>query len=209
MAEFLIKAIDATHSDPEKDKRGCYKRGDFVVVMPDGHEWGKEERLPKFVVVKIPGLSVETAKKYILSHDEPRPATRTWNKLDWDEALVSGEYQEFLSQPSEIGQSTSQETVRVSAEKWIEMKETNDYSPFSSKPTITKTLIGGVELTGAVELVTLEGTAMTTITRRKWRILVDNVPRSIKDTLALDGEVTVTWEQVRNFVKNKLTGLTE
>lgn len=65
MAEILIKAVDAAHSGSEKDKRGCYKRGDPVVVMPDGHEWGKEERLPKFVVVKIPGLPVATAKKYI------------------------------------------------------------------------------------------------------------------------------------------------
>ena len=65
MAEILIKAVDAAHDDPEKDKQGCYKRGDPVVVMDDGHEWGKEERLPKFVVVKIPGLSVAKAKKYI------------------------------------------------------------------------------------------------------------------------------------------------
>lgn len=53
-----MKAVDATHSDPVKDVRGCYKRGDVVVVMPDGHEWGNEERLPKFVVIKIPGLAI-------------------------------------------------------------------------------------------------------------------------------------------------------
>lgn len=64
MAELLIKAIDAIHSNKDKDRRGCYKRGDVVVVMPDGHEWGKEECFPKFVVVKIPGLSVEAGKKY-------------------------------------------------------------------------------------------------------------------------------------------------
>lgn len=62
MAELLVKAIDATHPDPEKDRRGCYKTGDVVVVMPDGHEWGKEEREPLFFVVKVPGLDVEEAK---------------------------------------------------------------------------------------------------------------------------------------------------
>ena len=36
MAEFLIKAIDDTHSDPVKDKRGSYKRGDIVQVYEDG-----------------------------------------------------------------------------------------------------------------------------------------------------------------------------
>jgi hypothetical protein len=48
-----------------KDERACYKLGDPVVVMPDGHTWGLEERLPKFYVVKIPGLAAETAKKWI------------------------------------------------------------------------------------------------------------------------------------------------
>lgn len=65
MAEFLVKAIDAIHNDPVKDARGCYKSGDIVVVMPDGHSWGNEECLPVFYVFSIPGLSVEQAKKYI------------------------------------------------------------------------------------------------------------------------------------------------
>ena len=66
MAEFLIKARDTIDLPKDKVKRNrCYMRGDIVVVMPDGHEWGKEERLPKFVVVKIAGMPVETAKKYI------------------------------------------------------------------------------------------------------------------------------------------------
>ncbi len=65
--EILVKAIDHTHIDPDKDRRGAYKRGDPVVVMEDGHEWGLKERPPKFFVVKIPGLAVEAAKKYIES----------------------------------------------------------------------------------------------------------------------------------------------
>ncbi len=65
MAEILIKAVDAAHNDPEKDRQGCYKRLDPVVVMDDGHGWGKEERLSKFVVVKIPDISKAQAKKYI------------------------------------------------------------------------------------------------------------------------------------------------
>lgn len=53
MAELLIKAIDATHGDAEKDRRGCYKRGDVVIVQDDGHEWGRKEGLPKFVVLHV------------------------------------------------------------------------------------------------------------------------------------------------------------
>lgn len=33
--------------------------------MPDGHQWGTEERLPKFVVIKIPGISCSQVQKYI------------------------------------------------------------------------------------------------------------------------------------------------
>lgn len=39
-------------------------RGDIVVVKPDGWKWGDQERLPKFIVVKIPGLSEKDAKMY-------------------------------------------------------------------------------------------------------------------------------------------------
>ena len=67
MCEILVKAISATHTDPIKDRRGCYKQFDPVVVMPDGHVWGAEEGLPKFWIVKIPGLAVETARRWIAS----------------------------------------------------------------------------------------------------------------------------------------------
>jgi hypothetical protein len=60
MAEFLIKVQSYVHADAEKDKRGVYKLGDIVDVRPDAHPWGNEERLPKFVVVKVPGLDPTT-----------------------------------------------------------------------------------------------------------------------------------------------------
>ncbi len=56
MAELLIKAIDATHADPDIDRRGCYKTGDVVVVREDGHEWGALERPPIFRVLRLPGV---------------------------------------------------------------------------------------------------------------------------------------------------------
>lgn len=65
MCEILVKAVDATHRDPIKDTRGCYKRGDVVIVKPDGWEWGTEEVLPpaqggKFFIVKVPGVDPAT-----------------------------------------------------------------------------------------------------------------------------------------------------
>ena len=70
MAQILVKAIDATHADPVKDRRGCYKRGMPVVVMPDTHTWGREECLPKFVIIKIPGVSVDRVMKYLKQERE-------------------------------------------------------------------------------------------------------------------------------------------
>lgn len=53
MAELLVLNRDAT---PEPRS---YKRGDIVVVMPDGHAWGNAEGLPDFVQASLPGVSPE------------------------------------------------------------------------------------------------------------------------------------------------------
>jgi hypothetical protein len=66
MCEILVKAIDYIHPDSNIDRQGAYKRGFPVVVMPDGWVWGTEERLPKFVVIKIPGVPISKVLKYIL-----------------------------------------------------------------------------------------------------------------------------------------------
>jgi hypothetical protein len=62
MCEILVKAVSVTNPDPDKDQRGCYKRGYLVLIMPDGHVWGREEGLPKFVVIKLPGVPVDNEK---------------------------------------------------------------------------------------------------------------------------------------------------
>lgn len=126
MAEFLIKAVDATHADPEKHARGCYKRGDIVCVMPDGHQWGRLEGLPNFVVLKIPGVSHIKAAAYMESHED------------------------------------------------------------RTDPVNTVTLL-----------------------RRKFRLRVDDVPAAIKRELRDTGSVTLSWSQVRGFLRNKQTNADE
>lgn len=94
MAEILIKAVDATHSDPDKDRRGCYKQGMPVVVQPDGHQWGSAEGLPNFVILKLPGIPVDKVQKFIDQDvvdngvdGEGRPIRETYRrrlwKIDW------------------------------------------------------------------------------------------------------------------------------
>lgn len=70
MAELLFKAIDASNADPAKDARGCYKRGDFVLVRDDGWGWGLEETKPpasggKFVIIKITDVTAEQVTAYV------------------------------------------------------------------------------------------------------------------------------------------------
>lgn len=87
MAELLVKAVDASLANPQLDQRGSYKRGYPVLIMEDGHEWGIEERLPKFVVFKFPGVTPAKLIKYVLAETDgasPPSITRRriW-KIRW------------------------------------------------------------------------------------------------------------------------------
>lgn len=73
MAELLVKAVDAVHSNPTKDARGCYKRGDIVGVAPNGWQWGAKELKPpadggKFVVIKITDVSRAQIINWVRNH---------------------------------------------------------------------------------------------------------------------------------------------
>lgn len=65
MAEILIKAVDATNSNPDKDRQACYKRGDPVVVFESGHEWGRGEGLPTFVVLELTDATADEVRQYL------------------------------------------------------------------------------------------------------------------------------------------------
>jgi hypothetical protein len=64
-----------------------------VVVMEDGHSWGLEEGLPKFVVVKIPGVTADKARSFIdvqLTDDAGLPSfgidgkRAAFRRREWD-----------------------------------------------------------------------------------------------------------------------------
>lgn len=56
-AELLVQAKDSPF------EKGA-KKGDVIVVRPDGWGWGKEECLPNYVVIKLEGVPVEDVKHY-------------------------------------------------------------------------------------------------------------------------------------------------
>jgi len=76
MAEILIQArghwmdnlsqqeIDALDDNKKESRNARIQLGDIVVVKPDGWVWGNEENLPRYLVVKLPQLSVETINHF-------------------------------------------------------------------------------------------------------------------------------------------------
>jgi len=62
MARLLVMARDKHHPDPEKDRRLAWKLGDIVAIMPDGHVWGRAERLPDFLRVDMPGADAASLR---------------------------------------------------------------------------------------------------------------------------------------------------
>lgn len=67
MCEILIKAIDATHSDSDIDRIGCYKAGMPIIVVDDDFSWGSKECQPLFYVVKIPLINKSKVLKFIVT----------------------------------------------------------------------------------------------------------------------------------------------
>ena len=130
MCELLICAVNKTHPDATKDERGCYKRGDVVMVKDDGYQWSANEGLPLFVIVKIPGRTVAQAEKYCLPYT---------------------------------------------------LDDLGGVSP----TRIVRRRLHGVEVDAA------------------------SLPAWVKTSLRDTGTVTVTFTQIRNYIKNKITGATE
>lgn len=112
MAEILIKAVSARHWNPEKELRACYHAGDPVVVMPDGHAWGKEEGLPLFWVLKIPGVAVSRVESF-LERTSDTSRRREWS-LDI-QALPAGARRQI----TEAGTLT---VTRAQAQNFIRRK---------------------------------------------------------------------------------------
>lgn len=104
MAEFLIKAIDATNPDKDKDIRGCYKRGDVVQVYPDGTCTEELSPYSKMFIVKVPGMSFKDAQKYIKSEIDEK-----------GEMLRRREYGFDLTKVADIDTKLSAKITEISA----------------------------------------------------------------------------------------------
>jgi hypothetical protein len=60
MCEILVRAVDGTCGDQTANPLKGYP----VTIRDDGHQWGLGERLPEYVVFKVPGVSFENAVRF-------------------------------------------------------------------------------------------------------------------------------------------------
>lgn len=84
MCEMLVRVVDKTNSDPLLDAK-CTKRGDVIVIQPDGWVWGSAELTnPHWRIVKIPGLTVSSCLGFLgpeLNTDPNNPNYRLRKRL--------------------------------------------------------------------------------------------------------------------------------
>lgn len=66
MAEMLVFAVDLVNSDDPRKHAQLLKRGDVVVIVPDGHAWSEEERTHgRWTIVQVPGVPVADLSAYV------------------------------------------------------------------------------------------------------------------------------------------------
>jgi hypothetical protein len=76
MAILMVYDRDNKHVDPEKDARGCYKRGYVVEVFEDDKKL-VEPPAPPFLFIKVPGVSKADAEaKYMIPEHEEITASK-------------------------------------------------------------------------------------------------------------------------------------
>lgn len=59
MDDLSIEEVEKMTSTNKESYDARSQIGDIIVVKPDGWVWGREECLPTFIVVKLPGVTIE------------------------------------------------------------------------------------------------------------------------------------------------------
>jgi hypothetical protein len=103
MAEILLRVKDKINSSPYLNAQ-CTKRGDVIVVCPDGWRWGfRELDDPQYRVVCIPQMSVSEAQAFVVGEMEtsPQPASmlrhRRAFRLDLEHPSLPESFQTWLA----------------------------------------------------------------------------------------------------------------
>lgn len=101
MAEILLRVVDKVGADVYKNCQ-CLKRGDVVVVQPDGWPWGREELTnPDWRIIKLPNVTVAEMQQFLSAEPITDPAAQSRTRLRrWyyvDTALPTGQFRNYLN----------------------------------------------------------------------------------------------------------------
>lgn len=99
--EILFRAQDKVNLNDETLDVKCLKRGDVVVVVPDGHNWGTQELTnPIWRIVKAPILSEADVADFTDPEDEfeTHPmAQRRKFMIDLDNLSLTPQFLAYLA----------------------------------------------------------------------------------------------------------------
>jgi hypothetical protein len=66
MCELLVRVVDKVNPNCPYADAQCTKRGDVIVVVEDGWQWGREEvNNPTYQIVRVPGVPAEQAASFL------------------------------------------------------------------------------------------------------------------------------------------------
>ena len=129
MAQLLIKALEPWNNDNPQAPPERSRLGDIIVVRPDDHVWGREECLPRFIVVQLPGISYDDAKHLEENLQRPFLRQQRIERKQFEASRVPGKtiasdveyttYGEFVNNlPTILSTSIEQQKVRVERAVW-------------------------------------------------------------------------------------------
>jgi hypothetical protein len=110
MAELYLRVVDKVNATSAQLDAQCMKRGDVVVICPDGWNWGIEElKSPNHRIIKMPGVPVEKLD-YLLAPElpadplnPPKTLKRRMNKIDVDAtAKLSPEFNAAVADSARV-----------------------------------------------------------------------------------------------------------
>lgn len=129
MCEALFFVVDRVHPDPYMDVQN-FKRGDVIVVEPDGHVWGTDELSnPDWRILKLPNVSVLQAQSFLSEEvdTDPQKPSRMLQKrgfkLDVDAATLPAAVKTWLLDKTRAAPTF---TVNFTPAQFITFKKKRD-----------------------------------------------------------------------------------
>jgi len=108
MAEFLLRVTDKINSDLYLNTK-CTKRGDVIVVCPDGWNWSVAEltapywRIIKWVTLPLADAETMLAEEKDINPLQPsRTLQRRWFKLDLSNAAIPDPLAAYIADDTRV-----------------------------------------------------------------------------------------------------------